>query len=255
MSKVALCMGLNYTGTRNQLNGCINDAKNIQNLLEKHYKYDSVKVMTDETTQKPTYSNIVNELHNLAVRSHSEDIKEIFISYSGHGSYVRDYSGDEKDGRDEGLVPLDYQRRGLLLDDVLNNIFASFSPKVKVVALFDCCHSGSMVDLQFIYDSTTHRQGRETNKKLNSNVLMISGCRDNQTSADAYNFNHQYKYTGAMTSSWLHVLAKHNYNVKCFDLVDEMGAYLKMKRMSQIPQLSCTKRMDKNDNYSDWLSN
>ena len=34
----------------------------------------------------------------------------LFMHYSGHGGSMRDDNGDEKDGMDETLVPLDYQR-------------------------------------------------------------------------------------------------------------------------------------------------
>ncbi len=34
----------------------------------------------------------------------------LFMHYSGHGGNMRDDNGDEKDGMDETLVPLDYQR-------------------------------------------------------------------------------------------------------------------------------------------------
>lgn len=37
---------------------------------------------------------------------------------SGHGGQVKDRNGDEKDGYDEVIFPLDYQRAGYIVDDV-----------------------------------------------------------------------------------------------------------------------------------------
>ena len=38
-------------------------------------------------------------------------------SPTGHGSRVRDQDGDEEDGYDETLVPVDFQRSGQIRDD------------------------------------------------------------------------------------------------------------------------------------------
>jgi hypothetical protein len=41
----------------------------------------------------------------------------LVITYSGHGTWVPDSSGDEPDGRDEALCPHDIATAGPLLDD------------------------------------------------------------------------------------------------------------------------------------------
>jgi hypothetical protein len=43
----------------------------------------------------------------------------LFVHYSGHGGNVRDTNGDEADGYDETLVPLDYERAGQIIDDLI----------------------------------------------------------------------------------------------------------------------------------------
>ena len=89
MSNIALCIGLNYTGSSAQLNGCINDAHNIQKVLLEEYKYDSVTLLTDETEKKPTYANIINALYNLVIETRNKNVKTVMITYSGHGSYKK----------------------------------------------------------------------------------------------------------------------------------------------------------------------
>ena len=59
--KNALLIGINYINTSNQLNGCISDTSDVNNLLQQH-KFNSIKIITDNTTTKPTKNNILNEL-------------------------------------------------------------------------------------------------------------------------------------------------------------------------------------------------
>ena len=43
----------------------------------------------------------------------------VFLSFAGHGGSVTDTSGDEADGKDETMVPVDYQSSGQITDDVI----------------------------------------------------------------------------------------------------------------------------------------
>ena len=76
----------------------------------------------------------------------------------------------------------------------------------------------------------------ENNKAAitNGNVFMISGCTDNQTSADAV-FNN--KPNGAMTWSLLESL-KQPQNINWREIVKSMRNLLKRSNFSQIPQFS-----------------
>jgi hypothetical protein len=251
MSKIALCIGLNYNGTSAQLNGCINDAHNIRKVLLDEYKYDSVTLLTDETEKKPTYANIINALYTLVIETRNKKVDTVMVTYSGHGSYMRDNSGDEKDGRDELLVPLDYEKKGMISDDILSSVFNYFLPETKVIVLFDCCHSGSLLDLKYNYDAKTDKHYMENSRSnLTNTILMISGCMDNQTSADAYNLENQRKYSGAMTSSFLSSLKNANYNINCLELVRSMSQYLKEKGFEQLPQMSSSKELSEDAVFS-----
>ena len=59
--KYALLVGINYTGTQNQLMGCINDALGMRTELIEHHGYlpENITVITDETETKPTAHNIL----------------------------------------------------------------------------------------------------------------------------------------------------------------------------------------------------
>ena len=75
-----------------------------------------------------------------------------FWHNTGHGTNVADESGDEDDGYDEALVPVDYNEVGLLMDDDLFDILIEPLPEgVHMVSLMDCCNSGTVLDLPYIF--------------------------------------------------------------------------------------------------------
>ncbi len=239
--KKALIIGINYVGTSSALNGCINDAFSMKEYLEKKLKYDNIKIMTDNTVDKPTCANIYRELYNLLVDSIVNNLEEVWIHYSGHGTSITDYSGDEKDGRDECIVPLDYQTAGIISDDNIRYYFQYFSPNTKVYSFFDCCNSGTIVDLPYNYYHDSFNAEQEYNV-LGNNIIMISGSRDDEFSYDAYNINNDSKYSGAMTSCLL-LLLYNNDTLTYKELLLKLNNELKIRGFPQKPQLSSTKKL------------
>ncbi len=74
-------------------------------------------------------------------------IQVLTISIS-KGGQIKDTSGDELDGLDECLIPSDYQQKGVIIDDDWNyRLFARLPNGVHLTVVFDCCHSGSGMDL------------------------------------------------------------------------------------------------------------
>jgi len=232
-NKNALLIGINYTGTSNQLYGCINDVNSIKDRISNE-GFNNITVLTDETTQKATKSNILKEFTNLLVNSQEGDL--LFLLYSGHGSYALDNNGDEKTGYDQLIVPCDLN---MIVDDELKTIIQNnLKPNVTLFSMFDSCFSGSVLDLRYQYmDSLNYDKFTENNKQLETkgHVFMISGCNDYQTSADAFINN---KATGAMTWSLLEAL-KQKPDCSWRELVINMRDLLKTSQYEQIPQFSC----------------
>ena len=72
------------------------------------------------------------------------------MKWAGHGSRVRDQDGDEDDGYDETLVPVDFQRNGQIRDDDIFKILVKpLRAGVTMTCLMDCCHSGTVLDLPY----------------------------------------------------------------------------------------------------------
>lgn len=75
----------------------------------------------------------------------------LVFHYSGHGSRQRNYTGDEVDGYDETLCPLDFETQGMIVDDEINAAIVRPLPRgVKLHAIVDSCHSGTVLDLPFL---------------------------------------------------------------------------------------------------------
>jgi len=67
-------------------------------------------------------------------------------------------------------------------------------------------------------------------------AILVSGCSDCQTSADAYI---QGRYHGALTFYMAEVLQKHQWKVSYKDLVLEVNKKLDQEQYEQDPQLEC----------------
>jgi hypothetical protein len=234
-NKKALLVGINYVGTSNELYGCINDTKCIQERISKN-GFNNITILTDNTTIKPNKRSILNSFTNLLINSQAGDL--LFFAYSGHGSYDIDKSGDEMSGYDQLIVPLDLN---MIYDDELKEIIQkNLKPDVTLFAMFDSCFSGSVLDLKYQYmDSLNYDNYTENDKQLETkgNVFMISGCSDYQTSADAIINN---KASGAMTWSLLEAL-KQNPTCSWRELLKTMRNLIKESKYDQIPQFSTGK--------------
>lgn len=240
--RYGLLIGINYIGTQNQLNGCINDTINIKNYLITHrgYMEENIILMNDNTDIKPTYDNIIKAINELTEKSNQSD--EIFFHYSGHGVSINDFSNDETDNMDECIVPLDHK---IITDDILRNILINKISSPHAICIIDACHSGTSLDLQFRYSNDTNKWIIENNQNVSSDVIiyMFSGCDDSQTSADAW-INKQAQ--GALTYSFLHVLEQYKYNISLKDLILEMNKIMINGGYTQRPQFSCNKETDVN---------
>ncbi|PIN03561.1 hypothetical protein CDL12_23911 [Handroanthus impetiginosus] len=76
--------------------------------------------------------------------------------FSGHGLRQRDLNGDEVDGFDETICPADFQTNGMIFDDDINEpIVRPLIPGVTLHAIFDSCHSGTVLDLPYAYNIST----------------------------------------------------------------------------------------------------
>jgi hypothetical protein len=229
----ALLIGCDYEGTSNELKGCSKDVLDMRELL--HKKDYVVDVLCDDTERDlddikghPTYRNLVMEINKLAS---VENPDKLFFHYSGHGTYTNDSSNDEKDNRDEMIVCTD---NTFVSDDVLHKLFSQI-PDTRMFLLIDACHSSTALDLKYRFYETEIVENEKNYIKCDT--LMISGCKDSQTSADVYMDG---SYRGAMTTAFINSYNILGLDVTVENFIKHMRKFLKKNRFEQIPQVTYT---------------
>ena len=139
--KRALLIGINDYRAVPGLQGSVNDVQTMREVLVKRWGFPeaNIKVLTDAAA---TRAGILAALEDLVRTTGPNDT--VYFHYSGHGSQVEDQNGDEADGLDETIVPVDGRSPGIadILDDQLDAIFARLKTHNAVIVL-DSCHSGT----------------------------------------------------------------------------------------------------------------
>lgn len=241
----ALVIGIDYVKTPEiRLNGCCADAYNTKEMLLNRFGFlnENITILTDDNTDITKESNTVNidSSFKLLVDK-SKDAKFIVVFYSGHGTQTPDEIGKdfEIDGKDECWVPSDYKSKGFYTDDKLKSLFLDkLDSNVNILVISDSCHSGSMADLSWTYNSST-KKVKNTKTKVDNvkpNIWQISGCMDSQ-------YSEELAINGRVCGALTHCINK--FLVKGKKIKDIMnssqGACRKLK-LSQVPILSCNKK-------------
>jgi metacaspase-1 len=206
---ISVHIGLNeidpaHYGSKYPLTGCINDAKDMM-AIAGDKKFDESYILTDK---QGTSANVLAHLAKAAKKLKKNDI--LFLTYSGHGSYVWDNNNDEADGKDETWCLYDR----MLVDDELAVCWSKFKDGVRILMLSDSCHSGTVSRVMTkegkLADETPitgtrgikngpviYEKNRAVYDKvpvadkniakgngIRATVILLSGCQDNQTSLD-----------------------------------------------------------------------
>lgn len=249
MTKKALCIGINdYPfGVDNDLKGCINDANDWAALLKNHFDFTDVKVMTDSQATK---SEMIAGLKELLKGAKSGDV--LVFTNASHGTYRADQTGDEP-LYDEALCPHDADSN-LVLDDDLRGLFTDLKRGVRLTVILDSCHSGSGTRVKldeyrrrrFLSpeirggvalssdELSRARRNREKYPESSMKEILLSGCKSNQTSADAFIAG---DYHGAMSYHAIKAIRDANYKVTYAELHRQLVGTLEEHNFDQTPQL------------------
>lgn len=270
MAKRALLIGINeYRIAGANLRGCVNDVVNIERALTKYYGFPApaIKKLIDAQATK---KKIEAGIKALLKGSKAGDV--LFLHYSGHGANAPDLNSDEPDRRDEILCPTDLDWKDPLTDDWLRSTIDEMLPaKVNLTIVMDCCHSGSNTrsllppDAPIVnrflpnpYDLIEVESGRSIRGKVRKTratskpkgkaksrgsldiavadmpEVLLTGCRDYQTSADAFIAG---SYNGALTYHLVKAINSRKGKLTYRDLHDLASQMIAESKYDQVPQL------------------
>ncbi len=242
----ALIVGINYVGTQYELYGCINDALNVEKQLRAFFPGSAeYRILTDNTVQKPTRTNILAGLDWLV--SGLKAGENVFFHYSGHGGRVRDTNGDEATGLDSCIFPCNDGRMEMITDDELRAALAMRIPAgCKCFAVLDACHSGTGVDLRYRWEapSVTSLSYNENTiyEKTAGDIVFLSACMDTEYAMDTV--DNTERPAGALTWALLDTWRSYGRVIKTKYLLWDVRSFLKKNGYSQVPQLSTGRYTD-----------
>lgn len=210
--KRAFMVGISHYDTAltgyqwNNING-VEDINLLSPILKKQ-GFDLVTLLDDMAT----YSNITTQLSQFIKKTRKGDI--VYIHFSAHGQPVEDLNGDELDGWDEAIVPIDaykiykkgtYEGKNHLVDDQLNMYVQKLREKIGssgfLYVIIDACHAGTSsrandetvrgTKVGFTYNNKVFKpsSAKQANYKVEAsakmaNVLFIEACRPDQVNME-----------------------------------------------------------------------
>lgn len=214
---ISIHVGLNsvdpdhYDGWDGQLVACEFDAQDMERIAA-----DKGFQATTILTRHATADAVSDAIRGAAKELGHGDM--LFLTYSGHGGQIPDLHGEEDDAQDETWVLYDRE----LIDDELFRLWDGFEDGVRILVLSDSCHSGSVTrDAMYsevllpeaanrgyiegqpktknlpadkersvyekhkeLYDEIQRAAGSVDDIQVGASVILISGCQDEQLSAD-----------------------------------------------------------------------
>ena len=210
--KRAFMVGISHYDTAltgyqwNNING-VEDINLLSPILKKQGFY-----LTTLLDEQATYQNITNQLSTFTNQTKKGDI--VYLHFSAHGQPVEDLNGDEEDGWDEAIVPIDayknfkkgvYEGKKHLLDDQLNTYIKKLRTKIGTTGflyvVIDACHAGTSsrandetirgTKVGFSYNNKVFKPS--TQKKSHykveatpkmSHVMDLEACRPDQVNME-----------------------------------------------------------------------
>ena len=210
--KRAFMVGISHYDTAltgyqwNNING-VEDINLLSPILKKQGFY-----LTTLLDEQATYQNITNQLSTFTNQTKKGDI--IYLHFSAHGQPVEDLNGDEEDGWDEAIVPIDayknykkgvYEGKKHLLDDQLNTYIKKLRTKIGpsgfLYVVIDACHAGTSsrandetvrgTKVGFTYNNKVFKPSAqkkshykvEATPKM-SHVMYLEACRPDQVNME-----------------------------------------------------------------------
>lgn len=269
MSKRALCVGINNFKNYpdNSLNGCINDAYDMRDLLVKYMGFkdkEIFKILDKDATKV----NIMKNLKEMVEGAKKGKYDSLVFSMSSHGTQQPDTSGDETDRMDEAFCPYDLKSSAsswdmdhIITDDELHDLFIELPEKVNLEVFLDTCHSGTglkaiepLPDQQPRYippptlenipsSDKSLTKGSSPLEEAGDKHILWAACQADQTSADAHISG---EWHGAFTYYLCQAINQCENKKSREKIINMVVKDLKENKYDQIPQLEGEATIRKN---------
>ncbi len=229
------------------LDGCVNDANAIKDLVMAKYAFAAtdIKTLFNEEAGREA---IISQLKNLVQTAQKGDV--VFIYYAGHGSQVKNSLSAELDKKDETIVPADAWKEGVddIRDKELSAFFNQLLDKgVLLTVIFDSCNSGSIgrgdnflndpPKTRFIETADYDAKDATVPEKPESRgALIISAAQDFEFAkeqADENNIAH-----GAFTLALLRAMQQLSVDASVLDIFNSLTGVMKFYGKTQEPVLA-----------------
>ena len=209
------------------LTGCIRDAHNVASFLSCTMSYTSIHLLIDDnnesesmksihTYESPTTKNILHRLNDTVRRTHTEHV-----------------------------IALDSDVCGVITDDVIRILMSAVHTRTKVFMMFDCCHSGTLADLQYTWCPGTLGpvemcvQQRFTQSiPVHAHMIVLGGCTDANSTFDANG-------EGVMTRAFLDCMYDCGGTITCFQLLVNMNVHILKQDIQQVPHMSSNRMLSR----------
>uniref|UniRef100_A0A6M2FDM9 Peptidase C14 caspase domain-containing protein n=1 Tax=Populus davidiana TaxID=266767 RepID=A0A6M2FDM9_9ROSI len=273
--KRALLIGVTYKNSKHKLKGTIIDVKGFRGLLMDTFTFpkEDIRVLTEEEPEPdffPTKKNIQNSFKWLVEDCMAGD--SLVFYFSGHGIKQFDLDGDESDGFDETICPVDFMEAGTITDDEIKSaIVRPLKKGVTLNAIVDACHSGTVLDLPYVYNrkekkwKNSTRLSEDEKRTDRGLAISIAACEDIQVAADTSSCIGKSSINGgAMTSVLIQIVEK-NPTITYGKLLDSIHEEIEKANkegclpriikgmlnniLSQRPQLSASKEFNVNSRF------
>ena len=169
-------------------------------------------VITALLNEQATFDNITRQLSLFVDKTKKGDI--VYLHFSTHGQPIEDLNGDEDDGWDEAIVPIDafkmykkgtYEGKKHLIDDQINQYVKKLREKIGntgfLYVVIDACHAGTSsrghddvvrgTSVGFTYNNKVFKptMQKKSHYKIDAsskqaNVLFLEACRPDQVNRE-----------------------------------------------------------------------
>jgi len=243
--KRALLIGINgYPGQ--PLNGCVNDITDMADQLVSGHGFATadIRLLTDA---RATADAIRERITWLIADAKPDDT--LLLHYSGHGTLfpIRDAAGNVTEVHG-AICPVDFDwtEPHAIFDSELRQLIDRAPTDAEFIFVSDSCHSGKLTrrfrprvflppeDIAWRLRTALEKGITPQTLETHDRCGFISGCREDQTSADAY---FDGRYNGALTYFLLESLKAGEGTLPLTTLVENVRNRLSQAAYDQEPQL------------------